>query len=304
MGLTTINVIARHLLVPAIMALTCVIATHAIAGGSPPTWLEIAQRDPPVAVTPAQFEWRTIAAGFETGEVAATAEGTEVDRIALARIDPQQYRFQVHHSATGNKRLANWMTELGAVFLINGSYFNSDGSPSTPIIAGGMLKGPQNYEAKHGAFVASENSIDVIDLAGRDWRSALAGQQHAMISFPLLVGSTGASRITADPRKIANRSFVAKDNHGRIVLGTTRNGFFGLANFAAFLKVAPLDLSIALNLDGGPLACQGLALTGHAHQFCGTTEVVIRDGEPQVLKQDNGTQMTVLPIVLAVVPKN
>jgi hypothetical protein len=79
------------------------------------------------------------------------------------------------------------------------------------------------------------------------------------VSYPLLVGP-GPSRIQADHRWLANRTFIANDAAGRIILGTTKEAFFSLDRLAAFLTAAPLDLTLALNLDGGSVACQAVSV--------------------------------------------
>ena len=102
-----------------------------------------------------------------------------------------------------------------------------------------------------------------------DWREAFHGADHAMVSYPLLIGADGQSRSKGDARWLANRSFVGQDGAGRIVLGTTKDAFFSLDRLAAFLRAAPLDLKLALNLDGGPIACQAIALKDFRRDFCG-----------------------------------
>ena len=59
---------------------------------------------------------------------------------------------------------------------------------------------------------------------------------------------------------LANRSFVAQDADGRILFGTTREAFFSLYRLASFLERSPLPATLALNFDGGPVACQGVAI--------------------------------------------
>ena len=128
------------------------------------------------------------------------------------------------------------MRELGAALVINGSYFARDGTPDTPIVSAGARLGPRHYIANHGAFVASPRSVGVRDFASLDWHIALRGAEDAMISYPLLVARDGSSRVKADARWLANRSFVAEDHDGRIILGTTAEAFFSLERLAGFLR--------------------------------------------------------------------
>ena len=99
-----------------------------------------------------------------------------------------------------------------------------------------------------------------------------------MVSYPLLLAPDGSSRVQADARWLANRSFVAQDRTGRIVLGTTVDAFFSLERLASFLRAAPLDLVVALNLDGGPVACQAVMSESVRRDFCGKWETAVHEG--------------------------
>jgi hypothetical protein len=261
------------------------------------------QAEPPAA-TAGPFAWQEVDRGFEVGELPVLAEGAEVDRILLARIDPAHFTFQVATRASRDRDALDWMQHLGAVLVINGSYFAKDGSPATPVVSARVLSGPADYVAKHGAFVVSAAFVGIRDLAGQDWRQALNGADHAMVSYPLLIGADGQSRSKGDARWLANRSLVAQDGAGRIILGTTKDAFFSLNRLAAFLRAAPLDLKLALNLDGGPIACQAIALKAFRRDVCGEWEMATDGDELRLLKPLFGRKRRWgLPIVLAVVPR-
>jgi len=262
-----------------------------------------ALRDPAGAVTAGPLAWASIAEGFDVAELAVMAEGQEVDRILLARVDPARFRFAVRNAPAGDRDLDRWMRELGAALVINGSYFARDGTPDTPLVSAGVRLGPRHYIANHGAFIAAGQSAGIRDLAVQDWHIALRGADDAMVSYPLLVTRDGSSRVKADARWLANRSFVGQDHDGRIILGTTAEAFFSLERLATFLREAPLDLAIALNLDGGPVACQGIALNGYRRSACGRWELSARNGRLDLLTPVFGTVRWSLPIVLAVFPK-
>ena len=219
----------------------------------------------------------------------------------LARIDPARFRFVVRNAPAGDKDLGRWLDDLKALLVVNGSFYAQRGTPETPLVSAGALLGPRDYDAKHGAFVTSPASVGIRDLAFADWRTALRGADDAVVSYPLLLASDGSSRAKGDDRWLANRSFVAKDRAGRIIVGTTTEAFFSLSRLAAFLRSAPLDLTQALNLDGGPRACQGISVGRYRRDFCGQWELAAHDGE---LRWTFGARPWALPIVLAVLPKN
>jgi hypothetical protein len=269
--------------------------------------MRLALRDRNVIATPGTFAWRQIAPGFAVAELPVLAEGAEVDRIMLARVEPDRFRFIVRTAPAGTRVLDDWMKALGAVLVMNGSYFARDGRPDTPLISAGAALGPSDYQARHGAFVASARSTGIHDLANQDWRAALNSADDAMVSYPLLIAADGTPRVTADWRWLANRSFVGQDDAGRLVLGTTTDAFFSLERLAYFLRAAPLGLTLALNLDGGPVASQGIALDGFHRTTCGRYELATHDNRLTLLYGPRmrlfGPRCWEMPIVLAVVPK-
>lgn len=267
--------------------------------------MRVALRDRFVTATAGAFAWRTLAPGFEVAELPVIVAGTEVDNISLARVAPDRFRFVVRNDPSGSRTVDDWMRALGAVLVVNGSYYSLQGTPDTPLVSAGTRLGPHHYIANHGAFVATRDGVRVHDLSGIDWHIALQGADDAMISYPLLVGANSDDRIHADWRWLANRNFVGQDSAGRIVFGTTKDAFFSLERLAAFLRTAPLDLTVALNLDGGPVASQGIALGGFTRHTCGQWEVNTRDGAlrsltPVLRGRERCWEM---PIVLAVLPK-
>lgn len=260
--------------------------------------------------TGGSLTWQKAAAGFELGELPVLAAGGEVDRILLTRIDPTRFRFKVLSRPAGDREIGDWMDATHAVLAVNGSYFAVNGEPDTPILSDRRARGPQDYLATHGAFVATGIRDDeparasLIDLASSTWPAAFAGADNAMVSYPMLIDAGGRSRAThTDPEQLANRSFLGQDSQGRIVIGTTKDGFFSLARLADFLIAAPLDLKLAINLDGGPVACQAVRLPGVTRDFCGQWETARHDGKLEVLGSLVGSRRAGLPLVLAAFPQ-
>jgi hypothetical protein len=65
---------------------------------------------------------------------------------------------------------------------------------------------------------------------------------------------------------------------------------------------ARLGLTIALNLDGGPVACQGISLNGYKRKTHGRWETQVEGDRAQLLMTlPYGSIPT--PVVLAVLPK-
>jgi hypothetical protein len=256
---------------------------------------------PAAAEEAGAFQWRPLDAGFEVGELPVRGDrGDDTNRILLARVDPAKYRFVLRNDPAGHS-LSEWMSALGAVMVINGGFFMHNGKPDAPMVSDGARLGPWTYDARHGAFVASGQTAGIRDLRKEDWRQAFAKADTALISFPLLIDADGGH--SAQPsNKRAHRSFAAQDAAGRIVFGTTHSASFTLPDLAAYLKAAPLQLKLALNLDGGPFACQAIAHKDYARSFCGTREPAGNGGGETTPAEDASAKRR-LPIALGIVPR-
>ena len=263
-----------------------------------------AQSDDPPPLAAGRYAWTTPAAGFETTELPVLEDGREVERIHLTRIDAAHFKVEVHAAPAAARELQDWMRVTGAVMIVNGSYFDREGNPATPVVSRGRPLGPKKYGTRHGAFIVSPDGPVVQDLGHTRWQTAFRGATEAMVSFPMLIGADGRSRATnSNPLLVANRSFVGQDSAGRIVVGTTGSAYFSLDRFADFLADAGLDLTRALNLDGGPPACQAVAIGTFRRSVCSNSEISSDAGQLRALGQLFGHRPWGLPIVLAVFPK-
>jgi Phosphodiester glycosidase len=257
--------------------------------------------DPPVA-SPGPLSWTKRADGFETAELSAFAGGEEVDKILLARLDPEKYRFQIHNRSAGDRKLGDWMRALDASLVVNGSYFDGKGRPATPLVSHGFASGPQEYHAANRALIVSDDLVGIRDLHRENWKDLFNTARYALVSYPLLVAPEHYP-VKSGARWLANRTFVGQDSSGLIILGTTSDAFFSLERLPRFLNEAPLDLVLALNLDGGPVACQGISIPGYSRDFCGQWELNHEDGKLRVLSSMIGQRRVGLPIVLAAFPR-
>jgi hypothetical protein len=75
------------------------------------------------------------------------------------------------------------------------------------------------------------------------------------------------------------------------------------SRWTAFLKTAPLHLTLALNLDGGSVVCQAVSVGDFTRDFCGDWETKFENGQIQLLQRLVGRRRWGLPIVVAVLPK-
>jgi hypothetical protein len=266
-----------------------------------PGTIRWALRPAPPAAKAGTLVWKSVEPRLEVAELPVFANGQEADGILLTRIDPAKFHFVLLNRPAGDRDLGRWMKALDPAVLINGSYFARVGKPDTPFLSAGELLSTRNSPPANGAFVVKGNAATVAALPAGDWRRAFAGMDYGLATYPLLIGPAGYNHAIRESHWVANRSFVGQDAQGRIILGTTENAFFSLSRFAAFLYAAPLGLTMALNLDGGPVACQAVAAPGYQRRFCGEWEIRDYDGLFKVLKMPAGNWIP-LPVVVAVYP--
>ena len=264
-----------------------------------PAWIARALQDGPAPLVLGALEWTAPAPGVERAEAPVLLDGTQVDTLVLSRFAPEQTRFEIHLDQLGAHSVGKWMEELNAQFVINGSYFDHHGLPSTPLIAGGQQFGPREYDAVHGALLLDRGATGLVDLGNRKWQSVLLGQQNALVSYPLLLSPERTVRVRSDSRWLASRSFAGTDDRQRLVFGTTLGGFFSLARLGDFLPTTPLGLTAALNLDGGPIACQALRVGPVAREQCGGWETQTSGETIKLLRPGVESAHWGLPVVIA-----
>ncbi|MDB5673194.1 MAG: hypothetical protein JWM65_176 [Sphingomonas bacterium] len=266
-----------------------------------PPAMRLALIRPAPKAMPGPLIWHQGAPGFEVANLAVMVAGRQVDTLLLNRIDPVRYRFVVHNAPRGDKGLDEWERDLPlAALIVNGSYFDVAGRPDTPFVSEGVTMGPRHYDAHAGAFVAGDGTADVRDLSRENWRHAFAGARNAMVSYPLLIGEDGQSHVAVKSRWLANRSFVGRDAKGRIIIGSTREAFFPLDRLATFLLATPLGLKVALNLDGGPVACQSVRLPGFKRKLYARWEAQVTGDTVTLLRWPRTSANVAMPIVLTV----
>lgn len=264
-------------------------------------WHQLSRRRD-IEFAPTEVRWTHESEAIRAGELPVFIKGdpVPVDTLFLTIINPELADFSVHTSPGSYRDIDEWVDALGADVVINGSYYNRLGHPDTPLISFGSQFGPREYAAEHGAFVVDSKAARLVDLKDSSWSKALEGSQHAFVSYPLLLDAHGSTRSEGRTKWLANRSFIGITHTGEIVLATTERAFFTLENLSKFLRKAPLDLAMALNLDGGPVASLAARLPGYRHTVYGTYETQDRNGQEYVLTPGIAGKKYALPIVLAV----
>ena len=131
------------------------------------------------------------------------------------------------------------MKELGGILVINGSFFTRYGTPATPVVSARVPSGRPTTTPgtalswpRPPSWASGPCRYELAD--------ALEDADHGLVFLSPADRGDGRSRSKGDARWLANRSFIAQDEIGHIVLGTTKDAFFSLDRLAAFLREAPV----------------------------------------------------------------
>ncbi|MER8566332.1 phosphodiester glycosidase family protein [Mesorhizobium sp. M0924] len=256
-------------------------------------------------VTAGASSWNETEPGFQVREIPVMAGDREIDRLYLNRFDPAKFRFVARNEPSGAKDIDQWEAALNpqgtgsTVLIVNGSYFGLKGEADTPFVSMGARLGPDEYDAKAGAWFVNASGTHVVDLNSRDWRAVTENAENAMVSYPLLVGEDGRNNVRAKSNWLANRTFIAEDRQGWIIVGSTKDAFFSLDRLANFLLQTDLDLKTALNLDGGPVACLSVRSGNYRLKHYAKWEAQVADGDVSLLQAPLDVPWG-LPVVLTV----
>jgi len=206
-----------------------------------------------------RLRWKELTPGIEF----ATLRGEPYCRagsstIAILRLDPARVRLRVLHY-TRLHRLhpltsAGWLEYTSALAVFNAGQYYPDYSYMGLLVSGGKVVSATPHPSFRAALVAEPTDSgryaqarvldlekDRIDPARSKWREVAQ-------SF-MLFDTSGTPRVKRSDQ-VANRTVIAEDDHGRIVVVTTEGGYT-LWDIAHLLKAAPLGLRHAMAMDGG-----------------------------------------------------
>jgi uncharacterized protein YigE (DUF2233 family) len=200
-------------------------------------------------------QWQEIGRGLNFTQVEVKRGDEVVTKIAVAKIDPASNAFRVFHGSP--QAITAWQKDLQAPIVFNGSFYQSDGKPCGLLITDGKPLGPSQNRQMRGMFVAEPKGMSpdlpratILDLLTTPIDPKKLPWSQGVQSFPLLLDYKGKIRVK-DTHKKANRTVIATDRNGNILVFNTSNRFFSLYEFAEFLKGSSFNIDSALNLDGG-----------------------------------------------------
>ena len=200
-------------------------------------------------------KWRTLGRGINYTEIEVFRKQEAVDSLAVVKVDPVYNTFQVRHGEP--RSITTWQQELGAPVIFNASYYCRNAQPCGLILSNGKPIGPRHNSRMRGMFVAEPKGLSpdipratILDLTITPIHVKTLPWTQGVQSYPLLLDYKGHIRVRST-RKVAQRTVIAIDRNGYILIFNTNQAYFTLYNFARFLKASSLEIDSALNLDGG-----------------------------------------------------
>ena len=201
--------------------------------------------------------WKTLKPGLDfaliRGEPYCRSGSAQ---IAVLRLDPAKVRLSIRHYTRETERrplnIVEWQRTSGGVAVFNAGQYYPDYSYMGLLVSRGDVISSRAHPDYKAALVASPVSgpprACVLDLTRQPLDSVTATWRDVAQSL-MLFDQQGKLRIRKS-NQIANRTVVAQDEKGRLLVITSEGGYT-LYDFASLLQSAPLHLTHAMNMDGG-----------------------------------------------------
>jgi Phosphodiester glycosidase len=208
-------------------------------------------------VQPSGPPWKELAPGlsFYRWPVQSGSQAV-LDVITILRLKPDQWSFKVFYSPTP-KTIQEWRLATNAPIVCNGGFYQEDFKPAGRILVNGVSIGPLKNRSMKGMFLAEPKKgfeqipkARLIDLKEENSEETVSKYDQGIQSFPILLDPRGQVRVNPSNFQ-ANRTVIAQDRQGNILVLVTEKPYFTLYGLGQYLKRMPLSLSFALNLDGG-----------------------------------------------------
>ena len=176
--------------------------------------------------------------------------------IAALRLDPARVRIEVRSFLREPERrpldILTWQRRANALAVFNAGQYYADGTYMGLLASRGVVLSRRPHATFKAALVAGlrggRAGAHVLDLARQPLDPDSLGWSEVAQSF-MLFDRGGTVRVRHSDQ-VANRTAVAEDRGGRLVVLTTEGGYT-LWDLAQMLKAMPLDLTEAMAVDGG-----------------------------------------------------
>jgi uncharacterized protein YigE (DUF2233 family) len=192
-----------------------------------------------------QQGWQTVTEGMER-RVYKSDKPENGFEFTAYRLNNKLFQLDLAYNQTP-KRLEDWHKELGSILVMNGAYFTENMVPTGLFVDEGATMNADTYDLdRSGTVVIKNGQLSFVS----DFPASTVGLDLFQ-SFPLLVNN-GEAAVATDSERIARRSVLATDEAGRILFLIVDKTPLSLYELSQILIQSDLELTYALNLDGGP----------------------------------------------------
>lgn len=184
------------------------------------------------------------------------ADGLEQDLIRhnavffqTVRIDPEYYTFGVHYRPGEALTIEEWQTTLpDAEIIINANFFTAENTIVGLLVSDGIVYG-NSYDDRGGTFFVENAEIGIRSNITQPYQGEAFSQ--AIQAFPMLMLDGQSAYNRSSDTSISRRTLIAQDEAGNIVLMVTTGFGISLYDLSQYLPDSDLNITTALNLDGG-----------------------------------------------------
>ncbi len=193
-------------------------------------------------------EWTPLMEGALLREYALGTKELIQDIIAVVRFDQQHWKLQVSHDPKDPKPVQGWQRNLRDTVVINGTFFVEENfQPAGYMRINGEASGSQRLPYV-GALIMENNAQLVYDAFGKF--PELSSATTMITSYPMLLWQ-GKKLTTGKSTQTSRRTAVALTANNEVLLLATQRFSLSLDDFATWMVESDLDITHALNLDGG-----------------------------------------------------
>ncbi|MGH2593051.1 MAG: phosphodiester glycosidase family protein [Anaerolineae bacterium] len=231
----------------------------------PPTPTPMPIGAPTPSTTPTA--WETVAEGVQIRRMIGFEGGRGGDVFAL-RLDPARVDMQLRYDPDRPRRIAGWFADERPLAALNAGFFDRDNTPIGLWVIEGIEYG-RGYHRIQGEFRVSGAGVSIRRVSERhltDGTRTIASIE----SYPFLLLPGGSAnpclyetvdeqierifRPCANLTEPAERLVVGIDGAGFVLFVLIPSATFTFPGLADWLDRSDLNLSVALNLDGGSSA--------------------------------------------------
>jgi uncharacterized protein YigE (DUF2233 family) len=203
------------------------------------------------------LRWKSLGPGLEF----TTMRGDPYCRrgssqLAVLRLDPRRVDIRVHHYTRQPGRepltIGEWQRRTGAAAVFNAGQYYPDYSYMGLLVSRGEVISSRIHSRYRAVLVAAPSAggrgARVLDLDRDRLDRRHPAWKEVAQSF-MLFDRNGTTRVRKSDQ-VANRTVVAEDKSGRLVVITSEGGYT-LWDFSRLLREGNLGLSHAMSMDGG-----------------------------------------------------